>query len=647
MCGIVGAVSTESGRVDQQLVRRMCALIRRRGPDDDGFFFDRQAGLGMRRLAIIDVNSGKQPVFNEDRTIAVVFNGEIYNYRELRSELLKRGHTLKTQSDTECIVHLYEDFGEDYVVHLRGMFAIAIWDMRQKKLVLARDRFGIKPLYYWQDRDDLYFGSELKCLLAVDRYERRMDLRSASDFFTFKYVPGPHTIYQDIVELPPGHVGVWRDGGFTTKRYWHFKFSHDHTRSVDYYREGLLHHLEEAVRLHLVSEVPLGSFLSGGIDSSAVVALMSKICPGNVKTFTVGFGDGQPGADERPYAKTIATMFGTDHSECLYENPQKQVETILPSMIEAFDEPFADSSMIPNYLICQAARQWVTVALSGIGGDELFAGYERYRGAVAAESYGRLPSFVTAGIRSLVRSAPRWDSWGLWIDRMKTFVEGAQLPLPLRYQQYLSAFTAEGKNSLFTRDFLNALETSDRSPADLDLRRAEGYHDPLEWLLLTDMETYLPDDELRKADRLSMWHSLEVRVPFLDHKLVEFVATIPSNLKLKGWEKKHILIRSLEELLPQSILNRRKQGFSIPLDHWLRGPLRDLLRAYLTGSEFEKLGLFNLSTIEVMLDEHDRRLRNHETQLWTLLTFVLWHRAYMHENKPRAVSAQFCRLDDR
>jgi len=639
MCGIVGAVSTELGRIDQHLVRRMCALIRRRGPDDDGFFFDRHVGLGMRRLAIIDVNSGKQPVFNEDQSIAVVFNGEIYNYRELRAELLKRGHILKTQSDTECIVHLYEDFGEDYVVHLRGMFAIAIWDMRQKKLVLARDRFGIKPLYYWKDREDLYFGSELKCLLAVDRYETRMDHRSASDFFTFKYVPGPNTIYQDILELPPGHVCIWKDGEFTVKRYWHFKFSHDPSRSVDYYKEGLLHHLEEAVRLHLVSEVPLGSFLSGGIDSSAVVALMSKICPGNVKTFTVGFGDGQPGADERPYARTIATMFETDHSECLYENPQKQVETILPSMIEAFDEPFADSSMIPNYLICQAARQWVTVALSGIGGDELFAGYERYRGAVAAESYGRLPSFMTAAVRALVRAVPRLDSHGLWIDRMKTFVEGAQLPLPIRYQQYLSAFTAAGKNSLFTHDFLNALRTSNRPPADFELRKSEGYHDPLEWILLTDMETYLPDDELRKADRLSMWHSLEVRVPFLDHKLVEFVATIPSNLKLKGWEKKHILIRSLEELLPPSILNRRKQGFSIPLDHWLRGPLRDLLRSYLTGSRLKELGLFNSSVIDTMLDEHDRGVHNHETQLWALLTFVLWHRAYMHGRNLHTASA--------
>jgi asparagine synthase (glutamine-hydrolysing) len=292
--------------IDQPLVRRMCALIRRRGPDDDGFFFDSQVGLGMRRLAIIDVNSGHQPVYNEDRTVAVVFNGEIYNYRELREELLKRGHVLRTHSDTECIAHLYEDFGEDYVTHLRGMFAVAIWDTRQKKLLLARDRFGIKPLYYWQDGQDLYFGSELKCILSIDRYQRQMDLQSVSAFFTFKYVPGPRTIYRGISELPPGQVAVWRNGEFSTRRYWQLKFAPDRTKSLDYYREGLLHHLEEAVRLHLVSEVPLGSFLSGGIDSSAVVALMAKICPGNVRTFTVGFGDGQPGADERPYARTIA-----------------------------------------------------------------------------------------------------------------------------------------------------------------------------------------------------------------------------------------------------------------------------------------------------------------------------------------------------
>jgi asparagine synthase (glutamine-hydrolysing) len=641
MCGIVGAVHAEMGHIDQPLVRRMCALIRRRGPDDDGFFFDGQVGLGMRRLAIIDVNSGRQPVFNEDRTVAVVFNGEIYNYQELREALLKRGHLLTTHSDTECIAHLYEDFGEDYVTHLRGMFAIAIWDVRQKKLLLARDRFGIKPLYYWQDGRDLYFGSELKCLLSVGRYERQMDSQSVSEFFTYKYVPGPRTIYRGIAELSPGHAAVWRNGEFTVRRYWQLKFSPDHSKSVDYYREGLLHHLEEAVQLHLVSEVPLGSFLSGGIDSSAIVALMAKICPGNVKTFTVGFGDGQPGADERPYARTIAQLFKTDHSECVYDDPQTQVESILPYMIQAFDEPFADSSMIPNYLVCQAARQWVTVALSGIGGDELFAGYERYRGALAADSYQRLPELLRNGINAAVTSLPQWEFGGLWIDRLKRFVDGAALPLPERYQQYLSAFTEPDKSRLFNQDFLSQLQKDGRGAVEVAMQKVEQSRDPLEWLLHTDMETYLPDDELRKADRLSMWHSLEVRVPFLDHKLVEFVATIPSQLKLKGWEKKHILIKSMEGILPDSILRRRKQGFSIPLGAWLRGPLRELVRTNLSGHALRDLGLFNVQSIERMLDDHDRGVRNYETQLWALMVFVIWHRAYMQVSVSRAVGTTF------
>jgi asparagine synthase (glutamine-hydrolysing) len=613
----------------------MCALIVRRGPDDDGFFFDGHVGLGMRRLAIIDVNSGRQPVYNEDRTVAVVFNGELYNYKELRETLLKRGHLLTTYSDTECIAHLYEDFGEDYVTQLRGMFAIAIWDVREKKLLLARDRCGIKPLYYWHDGRDLYFGSELKCLLAVDRYERQMDLRSVSEFFTFKYVPGPRTIYSGIAELPPGRTGVWRNGEFTIRRYWQLQFSSDYSKSVDYYREGLLHHLEEAVRLHLVSEVPLGSFLSGGIDSSAIVALMAKICPGNVKTFTVGFGDGQPGADERPYARTIAQMFKTDHSECVYDDPQKQVESILPFMMQAFDEPFADSSMIPNYLICQAARQWVTVALSGIGGDELFAGYERYRGALAADSYQRLPKLLRNGIEAAIRSVPQWEFGGLWIDRLKRFADGAALPLPERYQQYLSALTEREKVGLFSQDFLNELKKSGRVAAELAMTKVEQCRDPLEWILLTDMETYLPNDELRKADRMSMWHSLEVRVPFLDHKLVEFVATIPSRLKLKGWEKKHILIKSLEGILPRSTLRRRKQGFSIPLSQWLRGPLRELMRTTLSETALRDIGLFEPSAVLRLVDEHERQVRNHETRLWSLVTFSMWHRLYMHESGAR------------
>jgi asparagine synthase (glutamine-hydrolysing) len=434
MCGIVGAVYPDSGAVNQAMVRRMCSLITRRGPDDDGFYFADQVGLGMRRLSIIDVHAGRQPIHNEDKTVWVVFNGEIYNYRELRQDLAKRGHRLVTSSDTECLVHLYEDFGDDFVSQLRGMFAFAIWDDGQKKLLLGRDRLGIKPCYYWQHGEALCFGSELKCLLAADGFQRRINLCALSDYLTFKYVPGPQTIYEGIREIPPAHIGVWSKGTFQLRRYWQLKPTPANNRSVEYYAEGLLHHLEEAVHLHLVSEVPLGAFLSGGIDSSAIVALMAKVGPGRVKTFTIGFDAGQVGVDERPFARMIADRYGTDHSEYLYEDPQTQVEGMLPAIIQSFDEPFADSSAIPNYMISEAARKYVTVAMSGTGGDELFAGYERYRGALAAERYRRIPGALRRGLLDpLIQRLPEVRAAGLWVDRLKRFVEGADLPLTQRY----------------------------------------------------------------------------------------------------------------------------------------------------------------------------------------------------------------------
>ncbi len=634
MCGIVGAVHVDRGAVNQAMVRRMCALISRRGPDDDGFYFGDHVGLGMRRLAIIDVQAGKQPIHNEDKTCWVVFNGEIYNYQELRKDLEKKGHRLATSSDTECLVHLYEEYGEDLVDHLRGMFAFALWDDRQKKLVLGRDRLGIKPYYYWQHGADVYFGSELKCLLAVDGVKRSINLQALSDYLTFKYVPGPQTIYEGIKEIPPAHVAVWHNGIFQLRRYWQLKPAEAANHPVEYYAEGLLHHLEEAIRLHLISEVPLGAFLSGGIDSSAIVALMSRAGQGKVKTFTIGFEEGQVGVDERPFARTIAEQYGTDHSEYLYEHPQEQIESMLPSIIQSFDEPFADSSAIPNYMISEAARKFVTVALSGTGGDELFAGYERYRGALAAERYRRLPRPLRRGMLDpLIHQLPEIRAAGLWVDRLKRFVKGADLPLPQRYQHFLAAFDEDEKQRVLSPDVVEALKKSGNYSTPMAMSRVGACDDPLDWMLLADMETYLPDDELRKTDRLSMWHSLEVRVPFLDHKVVEFAASIPARYKLHGIKKKYVLIKALQGIVPSSILNRRKQGFSIPLSEWLRGPLRDMVRSLLSDSAIKNSGFFNATSLERILGEHERHERNHETKIWSLLVFMVWRDRYLDQRE--------------
>jgi asparagine synthase (glutamine-hydrolysing) len=630
MCGIVGAVYSVGGAVNQPMVRRMCALITRRGPDDEGFYFGDRVGLGMRRLAIIDVAHGKQPIHNEDQTVWVVFNGEIYNYRDLREDLQKSGHLLRTSSDTECLVHLYEEFGEEFVSRLRGMFAFALWDDRQKKLLLGRDRLGIKPCYYLQQGGEFYFGSELKCLLAVEGFERTINLAALSDYLTYKYVPGPQTIYGGIRELPPAHIGVWHDGAFRVGRYWQLKPGVVEHRSIDYYADGLLHYLEEAVRMHLVSEVPLGAFLSGGIDSSAIVALMARAGQGKVKTFTIGFEAGQRGVDERPFARSIAQQYGTDHSEYLYENPQKQIQGMLPAIIHAFDEPFADSSAIPNYMISEAARKYVTVALSGTGGDELFAGYERYRGALVAERYRKVPRAIRRGVLDpMIQRLPEIRVAGLWVDRVKRFIKGADVPLPERYHRFLAAFDNQEKENLLSSDVRQELRKADDYVTPLVMERVQPCDDPLDWMMSADMETYLPDDELRKTDRLSMWHSLEVRVPFLDHKVVEFAASIPARYKLNGMVKKFVLIKALNGIIPPRILARRKQGFSIPLGDWLRGPLRELVRSNLSESALRECGLFNFREIERIWNEHERGFRNHETKLWTLVVLVAWYQDYM------------------
>lgn len=635
MCGIAGIAHQEVGRIDKDLVRRMCSLLARRGPDGEGFYFDDCVGLGMRRLAIIDVQTGQQPISNETQSIWVVFNGELYNYRELRRDLESRNHHFASSSDTECLVHLYEDFGDEAVSRLRGMFAFAIWDSKERRLLLARDRLGIKPLYYSHVAGRLAFASELKSLLALHGFERHMNLAALSGFFTLGYVPGPDTIYEGIYELPPAHVAVWHEGQLQLKRYWEIKPEPDSGKPEEFFVEGLLHQLREAVGLHLMSEVPLGAFLSGGIDSSAVVALMAQASERKVKTFTVGFTSGQAGFDERPFARMVADKFSTDHSECLLS---PKVADLLPDLVQAFDEPFADSSMIPNYLICQAARDWVTVALSGLGGDELFAGYERYRGALFAEYYRSVPRAARRYlIEPAIAAMPASQHNGLWRDRLKRFIQGAEHDLPERYQRYVAAYNDAEKVELFNDDLLDELKRCGESHTPWVMDESVDAFDPLDRMLFTDLHTYLPDDELRKIDRISMRHSLEVRVPFLDHKLVEFVATIPARYKLKMWKKKHILIRALSGTLPREILGRRKQGFSIPLSTWLRTSLRDLVHTYLGEAALRDLGLFNPKAVARILAEHDQRVRNHETAIWVLLIFMMWHDLYIRTDSLSAV----------
>lgn len=628
MCGIAGIIHTDSSHpVSAGSLRRMCDVMKHRGPDDFGQYVDGHIGLGMRRLSIIDLQAGRQPIANEDGRIRVIFNGEIYNYRQLRMDLASGGHQFRTTSDTEVIVHLYEEFGEDCVEQLRGMFAFAIWDDRRKELLLARDRLGIKPLYYYQDQEKFIFASEMKCLLATEGFERRMNLEALSTFFTFMYVPGPMTIYEGIYELPPAHIGIWSKGNFSLRRYWEIAPKPDAGKPIELVAEDLRHHLREAIKLHLVSDVPLGAFLSGGIDSSAVVAMMAEGSETKVKTFTVGFKTEEPGFDERPFARRVAGIIGTDHSECLLS---PQVEEILPTIIRAFDEPFADSSVIPNFLICQAARQWVTVALSGLGGDELFAGYERYRGALLADYYRHVPQVFRHGlVDPLIRSIPESRNGGLWGDRMKRFIQGTELGLAERYQRYIAAFGDSEKKEIFSSDLTQELEKRGLSSTVLAMDEAHPGSSPLDRMLFTDLQTYLPHDLLRMTDRLSMCHALEVRVPFLDHKLVEFVATIPAGYKLRRWQKKHVLIRALDGILPKPILNRRKQGFSIPLNSWLRGPLCDLVHTHLAEPVLREIGLFDPRGVARILREHEEGSRNHESKIWAFLTFMVWYDLYM------------------
>lgn len=626
MCGIAGILNFQSGApIDGSLLAAMADAIRHRGPDEEGYYADGEVGLAARRLKIIDLATGRQPIRNEDGTVWAVFNGEIYNYRDLRTSLRAGGHHFYTDTDTETIVHLYEDHGLDCVTHLRGMFAFALWDARRKRLLLARDRVGEKQLYYAITDGSVVFGSEIKCLLKNPAQKRAIDSVALRDYLTYLYVQGERTIFEGIRRLPPGHVLVCENGHTSVRRYWDLRpRPHRGAREEDIVAE-FRERFAEAVRLRLVSDVPLGAFLSGGIDSSAVVAMMARASSAPVKTFTVGYDADGIAYDERRYARLVAERYGTDHHEFVV---RPEVEEVIPAIVQAFDEPFADSSAIPNYYIAKLTRQHVTVALSGLGGDEVGAGYERYFGTLLAEAYRKVPALLREHvIAPLVRSLPDSRSGRLTVDRAKRFVDGAGLDFSDRYRRYLSAFSREEIGRLLHRDLNGAGEAVPDEVARL--LESLPASDPLGRMIFTDLVTYLPDDLLVLSDRMSMAHSIELRAPFLDHELLEFAATIPSRLKLRGWTKKYLLKRAFEPLLPGVILRRGKKGFSVPLAVWLRGSLRPFLLDWLGESRIRRIGLFDERTVSTLVREHLDRRHNHENKLWALLVFSIWHRLYM------------------
>jgi asparagine synthase (glutamine-hydrolysing) len=626
MCGIAGISGTDliDNAETRDLIARMLRMIEHRGPDDEGHYVGAGVGMGMRRLAVIDLATGRQPISNEDGSIWIVFNGEIYNYRELRELLLARGHKLRTQTDTETIAHLYEDEGERCVERLRGMFAFAVWDRRERSLFLARDRVGKKPLHYALAGRTLIFGSEIKSLLQHPGVKREVNLQAISDFLSFGYVPDPVTAFAGVRKLPPGHTLTFKDGLICTRRYWDFDYSipSGHpgppggtaAREEDYV-ERLRELIAESVRLRLESDVPLGAFLSGGIDSSLVVAMMAREM--KVKTFSIGFPDA--GFDELRYARLAARHFGTDHHEFVVT---PDICRIVEEVVWHHDEPFADVSSVPTYVVSKMAREHVTVALSGDGGDEVFGGYERYLVDQRRRRYERIPAFIRRAMLLTARVLPR-GAYG------KRFLRNIALEPAARYVDSVTYFDRDSQLDLFTGDARRALAGYDPARRFELTFAAPIARSSLERQLYLDSKTYLPGDILVKVDRMSMANSLETRAPLLDHRLIEFAQTIPASYKLRGLETKYILKRVAQGLIPDEITRRPKQGFDVPIRRWFNHELREMLDDTLNDRRARERGDLNHRAILAILDEHRRGVRDHSRRLWSLLTLELWRRAFI------------------
>jgi asparagine synthase (glutamine-hydrolysing) len=632
MCGIAGQVNEDRHRpVERHVLCRMNEAIRHRGPDSSGLYLNGRVGLAMRRLAIIDLETGEQPVASEDGTVRLVFNGEIYNYRHLRADLERKGHRFQSQGDTETIVHLYEEHGDDCVRFLRGMFAIALWDAPRQRLLLARDRLGKKPLYYAVHDGALLFGSEIKCLLQYPGFPRDVDLTAVDHYLGLQYVPDPLSAFEGIRKLPPAHRLVWEDGDIRIDRYWDLAYEPKLEMDEGDLQEELRHRLEESVRLRMVSDVPLGVHLSGGVDSSIVAALAAPLTGRSLKTFSIGFREER--FSELPYARMIAERYATDHQEFLLEFGD--VPEMVRKLARCFDEPFADPSAIPTYLLAQKTREHVTVALNGDGGDELFAGYVRYGLDAYANAYGRLPPALTQdlvpALLSLLPNAldrPGERNWGAGLRRLAQAVRTTPKANVLRWGSY---FSDPMKARLWRPDVAAAFRGTRAGTAEWlsDIFDQAAATSALDRTLYADTRAYLPGDLLVKADRMTMAHSLEARSPFLDHELQEWVARLPDRYKRKGRATKRLLKQVCAPLLPEAIVTRRKQGFGIPLGAWLHGPLKGWMCERLLDPAARMHRYFERGVVTTLVDEHVHGRANHANRLWALLMLETWLEEYV------------------
>lgn len=649
MCGIVGLANSTGRLVDEALLRHMCNALVHRGPDDEGYYISTgrppgggsdpvgniplaeesresaSVGLGMRRLSIIDLATGKQPIHNEDKTIWVVLNGEIYNYPDLRLELERKGHRFYTHSDTEAIVHAYEEYGEDVPTHLRGMFAFSLWDENRQKLLLARDRVGKKPLLYSIIGGTLVFASEFQAILRHPDVSREVNDSAISQYLSFLCVPGPMTAFRGVRKLEPGHILIWQKGEAEIRRYWSLDFKNKIGITEEEAGSRAVDLLRDAVRVRLMSDVPLGAFLSGGIDSSAVVALMSELSSERVKTFSIGFEDQE--FNEIDHARRVAERFGTDHHELIVRPDAIEV---LPTLVKHYGEPYADSSAIPTYYLAKMTRQHVTVALNGDGGDECFAGYERYAAMRLAEHYHRIPGVVRRRVlEPAIGAIPEAGLTRSRLGKAQRFLDAAGRPSGERYLTWTSAISEELKIELCTRDFLERTAKAGALGRVQPWFAGNGEIDVVDRALMADTANYLPNDLLVKVDIASMAVSLEARSPFLDHHVMEFAASLPAKYKLRKLTTKYLLKRALRGLLPEQNLTRSKMGFGVPIARWFRGDLRGFLESNILSKRALSRGYFKPEAVRRIFDQHLRARRDYSQQLWTLLMLELWHKEFV------------------